>query len=88
MKTKEVVVRSEHGLHLRVAGQIVKVAAEHDCRVKLSCDGCRHADACSVMQLLMLGAAHGSRVKVQADGPDEDAVVKLLADLCQDGAGI
>lgn len=88
MKTREVVVKTEHGLHLRVAGQIVKLAGEHDCRVKLSCDGCRHADACSVMQLLMLGAARGAHVSVQADGPDEEAVVERLTDLFQDGAGI
>lgn len=81
-------MRNKHGIHLRVAGKIATLAGKHDCRVRLSCDGCRHADACSVLQLLSLGAAQGTLVSVQADGPDEDAVVKKLANLFQDGAGI
>ena len=88
MKTKQMVVETKHGLHLRMAGEIAKLAGTHDCRVRVSCDGCRHADGCSIMQLLTLGATHGTQLEVQADGPDEDLVLNGLSDIFHDGAGI
>jgi phosphotransferase system HPr (HPr) family protein len=88
MKTKQMVIETKHGLHLRMAGAIAKLAGANDCRLRLSCDGCHHADGCSVMQLLTLGAAQGTELEVQADGPDEDRVLKGLSDIFHDGAGI
>ena len=61
MKKKELTLNSEHGLHLRVAGEIVKIVNAHECQLSISCDGCKRANACSIMQLLTLGAAKGTR---------------------------
>ncbi|MEI8140525.1 MAG: HPr family phosphocarrier protein [bacterium] len=88
MKTKELIVNSKNGIHLRVAGEIVKLAKSHDCKLSLSCNGCPRANACSIMQLLTLDAAKGSKLEASAEGPDAELVIEKLSDLLSDGAGI
>jgi phosphocarrier protein HPr len=88
MKSKELTLKTENGLHLRVAGEIVKLVKSHDCQLSLSCNGCKHANACSILQLLSLEATKGTTVSVQAEGPDAEAVLDELSSLLGDGAGI
>jgi len=88
MKKKELIVNTKNGLHLRVAGEIVKLAKSHDCQLSISCNGCPRANACSIMQLLTLEAVNGTRLEVQAEGPDAELVFEKLSELLSDGAGI
>jgi len=88
MKTQDIKVQNKQGIHLRVAGEIVKLAKSHQCTLSVSCHGCKFADACSVMQLLTLDASNGSTLRVRAEGPDEDLVMNKLEDLLADGDGI
>ncbi len=88
MKKRELIVNSENGLHLRVAGEIVKLAKTHECQISVSCNGCKHADACSIMQLLTLEAVKGTLLEVSAEGPDAELVLEKLSELLADGAGI
>ncbi len=88
MKIRNVVVRSEHGLHARVAASVVKVAHNHESSVSIQCEGCPRANAGSIMELLMLEAGMGTRLQVMAEGSDEDAVVDAIADVFEQGDGI
>lgn len=88
MKTRHMIVQCEGGLHLRVAAQIVRKARQHQSTLHLQCAGCPRANACSIMELLKLGAAQGTPVEVVADGPDEDAALIALCDVFAEGAGI
>ena len=88
MKTRQLIVQCEGGLHLRVAARIVQKARQHKSALHLRCAGCPRANACSIMELLKLGAAKGTSVEVVADGPDEDAALAALSDVFGDGAGI
>ena len=88
MKTKTVVVRCEHGLHGRVAAQVVKLAQNHESTVHIHCAGCPRANACSILELLRLGAGVGTRLQVVAQGPDEDAVVEAVSGVFREGGGI
>jgi len=88
MNTKELTIRNEHGLHLRVAGEIVKLVKSHECKLSLSCDGCKNVNACSIIQLLTLGATKGTKVEAHAEGPDADIVMDELSGILGDGAGI
>ena len=89
MLTRQLTLNDANGLHLRVAGAIAQVALTHNARVTVSCEGCRlAADACSILQLLMMGAPCGAALTVAADGPDEAIVIGKLAELLVDGAGI
>lgn len=88
MKTRTVVVRCEHGLHARVAASVVKLAHSYESSVQIRCQGCPHANACSIMELLMLGAGIGTRLQVVAEGPDEAVVIDAIADVFEQGDGI
>jgi phosphotransferase system HPr (HPr) family protein len=99
MKTQSVILRCPQGLHLRVASEVSKIARQSGAAVHIRCDGCpnagacqglRLADACSVLQLLTLGAAAGTHLEIVAEGPEaqEDAVIHALAGVFEGGSGI
>ncbi len=66
MKTQNVTVQCEHGLHLRVATQVSRIAQQSGTSVHIQCAGCPRADACSVIQLLMLRASVGTPLEIEA----------------------
>ena len=82
MQIREIRLRNAKGLHARVAARIVKVAGRFHSRVVLTV-GDRRANARSIMAVLMLAAAMGATVRLETEGPDEqaaiDAVVAVLA---------
>ena len=88
MKTRQLIVQCEGGLHLRVAAQIVKAAQRHQAQVHLRCAGCPRANACSIFELLKLGAAQGMPLEITAEGPDEDEALRALEELFGEGSGI
>ena len=88
MKTRQLIVQCEGGLHLRVAAQIVKEMQQRRSTVHLQCAGCPRANACSIFELLKLGAAKGTPLEIVAEGPDEDATLRALAEVFGEGAGI
>lgn len=71
------------GLHARAATKLVQLASRFRAEVELEKDGQR-ANAKSVMGVLLLCGAKGSRVTVHADGGDArdavDAIGRLIAD--------
>ena len=87
---KQVTVKAENGLHLRIATGIAKAAGSCDARLTLTSDGRRHADACSVLQMLMLEAQHGTSITIEADGREAELLIERVAALLEfeDGAGI
>jgi phosphocarrier protein HPr len=88
VKSRSVVVRCEHGLHARVAATVAKTALSHESTVHIRCQGCPCANACSILELLRLGAAAGAHLEVTADGPDENAVIEALAEVFEQGGGV
>ena len=73
---------------MRVAADVVKVTRNHNSVVKIKCNGCPGVNACSILELLTLGAAPGANIEVIADGQDEDAVIEELAEVFDQGSGI
>jgi phosphotransferase system HPr (HPr) family protein len=69
---------------------VSKIAQQSGTSVHITCEGCPKADACSVLQLLMLGAAAGTPLEIVAEGSDEkeSAVLKALTDVFEQGGGI
>ena len=75
-------------MHLRVAAAVVKVAQNHDSDVTVKCNGCPGANACSILELISLGASCGTHIEVIANGSDENAVIEALVEVFEQGSGI
>jgi phosphocarrier protein HPr len=71
MKKKELLIQNKLGLHARAAAQIVNSASAYASRITLAKDGLE-VDGKSIMGIMMLAAAKGSTVVMQANGEDED----------------
>ena len=71
------------GLHARAAAQLVQVANRYKSEVTLLCEG-QKANAKSIMGVLMLAAAQGTKVKLTCKGEDAEAcladLMRLIAD--------
>jgi phosphotransferase system HPr (HPr) family protein len=88
MTSRLVTVRCPQGLHLRLASSIAKIAQASAATVNIGCEGCPQSNACSVLQLLMLGATAGTTLEIAAEGPGEEAVLAALAEVFEQGGGI
>lgn len=68
------------GLHARAAAKLVHRASAFDSQVTLVKDG-EEVDAKSILGILLLAAAQGSRVIVRTDGPDENEALAAVTEL-------
>lgn len=77
MIEREVVVVPEAGLHARPAARFVKAAKGFSSEIVVIKDG-HEANAKSSLKLMTLGAKHGDKVTIRAEGEDEEAAVEAL----------
>jgi phosphocarrier protein len=82
MQQREVEIVSKLGLNAGASTKLAQLAGMYQCDVSLMRNG-RKVNAKSVMGVMMLAAGKGSRVVLEADGPDEieaiDAIIALIA---------
>lgn len=83
MQVEEVItIKNRLGLHARPAALLVQAASKYASRIELEVEGTR-VNGKSIMGVMMLAAAHGSRMKVIATGDDAQAAIdgiKVLID--------
>ena len=79
---REFSVRSELGLHARPAGQFVSLAARFSSEISVA-RGDEWVDGRSVLSLLSLDAARGSRLRIRATGLDAAEAVEALGRLLE-----
>jgi len=84
MVTVEIVNR--RGLHARASAALARLAASLDASVTLTKDG-HTVTATSIMGLMMLGAARGDHVDVNAEGTDADGAIAAIVALITDRFG-
>jgi phosphotransferase system HPr (HPr) family protein len=75
-------IENKIGLHLRAAGEFVKIAAQFDSEVTVF-NGDRWANGKSILGLASLAAARGSEIRVQVEGPDEADAMSALEKLIE-----
>jgi phosphocarrier protein HPr len=82
MLQREVEIINKLGLHARASAKLTQTAGRFQANVWVSRNG-RRVNAKSIMGVMMLAAAMGSKITVEADGPDEtqamEAVTGLIA---------
>ena len=82
MLQQEVEIINKLGLHARASAKLTQVAGGFKANVWISRNG-RRVNAKSIMGVMMLAAAKGSIVVIEADGADETeamgAVVGLIS---------
>jgi phosphocarrier protein len=86
MRSIEVEIVNKLGLHARPSAKLTQVATRFQSEVWVS-KGPRKVNCKSIMGVMMLAAAKGSKLQIQADGPDEDEAVAALAALIAEGFG-
>jgi phosphocarrier protein HPr len=77
---KDMAIVNERGLHARASAKFVKCAEGFDADITVSRDGMM-VPATSIMGLMMLGAAIGTSISVEASGPQAEAAVDALEEL-------
>ena len=84
MTRREAVITNTLGLHARAAARFVELAGRYAAQVQVSA-GSRTVDGKSILGLLLLVAARGTTIIIQADGDQEAAAVEALASLVERG---
>ncbi|MFZ9509220.1 MAG: HPr family phosphocarrier protein [Burkholderiaceae bacterium] len=86
MARAEVTVVNRLGLHARPSAKVTAAAGRFRAEVWLS-RNTRKVNAKSIMGVMMLAAARGSTLVVEAEGPDADQAVAALVELIGSGFG-
>jgi len=87
MVTREVIILNETGLHARPAQLFIQKASEFQSAIKVKKEDGIEADAKSILGMMSLGLAKGSKITIEASGDDEKQAVKALAELVEQGFG-
>jgi phosphocarrier protein len=86
MTSRTVTVVNQLGLHARAAAKFVHLATRFEATVRVIRDT-KVMDGKSIMGILLLAAARGTTLTVEADGVDEHAAVAALVQLVESGFG-
>ncbi|HEY5634385.1 MAG TPA: HPr family phosphocarrier protein [Burkholderiaceae bacterium] len=84
MRRAEASIVNKLGLHARPSAKITQVASKFRAEVWMT-KGARRINAKSIMGVMMLAAAKGAVVVIEADGPDEEEAVAALCALIAAG---
>lgn len=80
MLQQEVEIVNRLGLHARASAKLTQVAGQFKSEVWVSRNG-RRVNAKSIMGVMMLAAAKGTRVVIETEGPDESEAMQALESL-------
>ncbi|HQR50325.1 MAG TPA: HPr family phosphocarrier protein [Methylophilaceae bacterium] len=86
MVNLEIEIINKLGLHARASTKLTQVASRFGSEIWIARNG-RRVNAKSIMGVMMLAASKGSKVTLEASGPDEAAALQALAALINDKFG-
>ena len=83
MKTAELTVNSEQGLHARPADLFIRTVNQFSCDIKVKnlTAGSDFVNAKSILRVLSLGVYNGHIIHVQAEGTDELQAIEGISAL-------
>ena len=80
----DLTICNQRGLHARAAAKFVKLAGDFDAEVTVTKDG-TSVTGTSIMGLMMLAAAKGTSIRVEAEGPQAQDALEALSGLVAGG---
>ena len=80
MAQQEVEIINKLGLHARASSKLTQLASRFKSEVWLTRNG-KRVNAKSIMGVMMLAAAKGSRISIDINGEDEEAAMAALVEL-------
>jgi phosphocarrier protein len=86
LKQAQATVVNKLGLHARPSASLTQTATRFKSDVWVG-KGSRRVNGKSIMGVMMLAAARGATLTIEAEGPDEDAAVEALVMLVASGFG-
>ncbi|NLB13848.1 MAG: HPr family phosphocarrier protein [Gammaproteobacteria bacterium] len=84
MLERELTVSNRLGLHARAAARVVNLLSGFQSHATLECRG-RSVNAKSIMGVMLLAAAQGTRVTLKLEGPDEAQAMAAAETLFANG---
>ena len=86
MSERTATIASSVGLHARPAAIFAEAAADFDLEITIAAEGepaDEAMDAASILSLMSLGAAHGDRVVLRAEGAGAEAALETLVKILE-----
>jgi len=78
----EIEIKNADGLHMRPAMQFVDVASKFEANVRVS-NMENDVDGKSIMQMSMLAATYGTKLKVTTEGQDAKEALEAIIELVE-----
>ncbi len=79
-------VQNENGLHARPCHSIVSAAQEFRSELRIASGG-RDVNGKSILELMTLGASHGTELELRGKGEDAEALLDAIESLFASGFG-
>ena len=88
MLQREAEIINKLGLHARASAKLTQLAGQFTSDIWVARND-RRVNAKSIMGVMMLAAAKGTMIKIETDGPDEEAamtaITALIANYFEEG---
>jgi phosphocarrier protein HPr len=86
MHQQEFEIVNKLGLHARASALFVKTASKFKSEIKLARESVE-VNGKSIMGIMMLAAAKGTKIRLTVEGADEDEAMETIGALIVDGFG-
>jgi len=82
MAVREFKIKNRLGIHARPAAKFAQTANAFESTIRVLKDGLE-INGKSIMGIMMLAAAEGNIIQVEAEGPDEKEALRALGNLIE-----
>lgn len=80
-------IANKRGLHARASSKFVTLVSQFDVEMTVSKNGGEAVDGTSIMGLMMLAAAKGDEIQVEAWGNDAEPALEAVRELVENRFG-
>jgi phosphocarrier protein len=86
MQHRHLTIVNRLGIHARAAAKLVTLCSRYVCDIAIVANG-KRADGRHFIAILLLSAAMGAQVSIEASGPDELKAIAAVTRLINTGFG-